>query len=237
MSRPRICTPEPCRRASFHARGKFPLRELFLWNGDLVRFHTARSHATHQTSVGETPSRIINSGPSIRRSHTRESSPDFGIGVKKIQPLTNYLDHANAEGCDAPIKIEISPEGWHLVGMLCVKLAITPGQWFVACATYNAEDEERHIEAMTGDADLIAGSSGWISCSGTPGYRFKDGRLMIFTETEVMLIRGWVLHLPGAVPEPCHPVYFPPIRRKLGNRRTQSVVQPSGGRCHPGFRQ
>ena len=25
----------------------------------------------------------------------------------------------------------------------------------------------------------------------TPGYRFKDGRLMIFQEDEVMLIRGW----------------------------------------------
>ena len=25
----------------------------------------------------------------------------------------------------------------------------------------------------------------------TPGYRFKDGRLMIFQEDKVMLIRGW----------------------------------------------
>jgi hypothetical protein len=34
MSRPRICTPEPCRRATFHARSKFPLRELF--SGSIV---------------------------------------------------------------------------------------------------------------------------------------------------------------------------------------------------------
>jgi hypothetical protein len=25
----------------------------------------------------------------------------------------------------------------------------------------------------------------------TPGYRFKDGKLMIFSERDVMLIRGW----------------------------------------------
>ena len=29
------------------------------------------------------------------------------------------------------------------------------------------------------------------SASRTPGYRFKDGKLMIFKEDEIMLIRGW----------------------------------------------
>jgi hypothetical protein len=40
----------------------------------------------------------------------------------------------------------------------------------------------------------------------TPGYRFKDGRLMIFTEDEVMLIRGW--DEPSAVRK-CHDAWEP----------------------------
>jgi hypothetical protein len=70
------------------------------------------------------------------------------IGAKQTQPLISLLAKAAAEGCDTPINIEIYPEGWHLMGMLCGKLGITPGQWFVACATYNADVEESRIEAQ-----------------------------------------------------------------------------------------
>jgi hypothetical protein len=69
-------------------------------------------------------------------------------GAKQTPPLVSLLAKAAAEGCDTPINIEIPPEGWHLVGMLCGKLGITPGQWLVACSTYNADHEESLIESQ-----------------------------------------------------------------------------------------
>jgi hypothetical protein len=44
----------------------------------------------------------------------------------------------------------------------------------------------------------------------TPGYRFKDGRLMIFSEDEVMLIRGW--EEPSAVRKSDDNPLFPALR-------------------------
>lgn len=64
----------------------------------------------------------------------------------KTRPLESYLEPTTAEGCDTPIQIRITPEEWHLVGLLCGKIGITPGQWFVACAAYNAEVEESIID-------------------------------------------------------------------------------------------
>lgn len=89
---------------------------------------------------------VIDSNNVRQRARNWKSGPR--IGARKIQPIATYLDQAAAEGCDASIKIEIRPEEWHFIGMLCGQLRITPGQWFVACATYNAEVEDRSIEAM-----------------------------------------------------------------------------------------
>lgn len=76
-------------------------------------------------------------------------------GGRTGPPLTSHLATAAAEGCDTPIKIAFSVEGWHLVGTLCGKLGITPGQWLVACAAYNAALEESHIEAqLAGIAEI-----------------------------------------------------------------------------------
>jgi hypothetical protein len=69
-------------------------------------------------------------------------------GAKQTPPLASLLAKAAAEGCDTIINIEIPPENWHLVGMLCGKLGITPGQWLVACSTYNADHEESLIESQ-----------------------------------------------------------------------------------------
>lgn len=49
--------------------------------------------------------------------------------------------------------LALSVEEWHLIGMLCGKLGITPGQWFLACAGYNANLEE---EAISKKLDAIA---------------------------------------------------------------------------------
>ena len=73
------------------------------------------------------------------------------IGAMQTPPLVSLLAPITAEGCNTPIKIAFSVEGWHLVGTLCGKLGITPGQWLVACAAYNAAIEESHIEAQLAD--------------------------------------------------------------------------------------
>ena len=52
------------------------------------------------------------------------------------------------EGCDTPILIALSKAEWQLVGVLCGMLRITPGQWFLACAGYNAAVEEERISRM-----------------------------------------------------------------------------------------
>ena len=81
------------------------------------------------------------------------------IGAKKIPPTARHLAPITAEGCDTPIKIELSVEGWHLVGTLCGKLGITPGQWLVACAAYNAAFEESQIEAQLAALEEIDGAT------------------------------------------------------------------------------
>lgn len=89
---------------------------------------------------------IINAADVAKRARNWKSG--CRIGARQTPPLVSLLAQATAEGCDTPIKIAFSVEGWHLVGMLCGKLGITPGQWFVACAAYNAALEESRIEAQ-----------------------------------------------------------------------------------------
>jgi hypothetical protein len=72
----------------------------------------------------------------------------YGKQVGTQPPLTGHqrLELASGEGCDTTIKVSTSPQEWQLVGTLCNQLGITPGQWFVARAHYNAAFEESIIE-------------------------------------------------------------------------------------------
>ncbi len=65
---------------------------------------------------------------------------------KTSPPHRQNLEAAAAEGCDTRIRVVLSPDEWHLVGHLCGRLRITPGQWFVGCATYNANLAESIME-------------------------------------------------------------------------------------------
>jgi len=67
-------------------------------------------------------------------------------GFQDYPPHREYLQAAAAEGCNTPVRVHCSPAEWHLIGYLCGRLRITPGQWFVACAAYNAEVAETEME-------------------------------------------------------------------------------------------
>lgn len=135
--------------------------------------HTATTQIHHHTAGGyfariaveiSVPSRVAAMLPEHAGRHYIQSANVVSLsdvrpralnwkggrtrGGKRILPLVTHLEQATAEGCNTSIKIEIPPDEWHLVGILCGKLGITPGQWFVACATYNAAVEESAIEAQ-----------------------------------------------------------------------------------------
>jgi hypothetical protein len=61
-------------------------------------------------------------------------------------PGREYLQAAAAEGCNTSVRVHCSPAEWHLIGYLCGRLRITPGQWFVAGAARNAKVSEAEIE-------------------------------------------------------------------------------------------
>lgn len=64
------------------------------------------------------------------------------------------LESAIGEGCDTKIRVWISSQEWQLVNTLCTELGITPGQWYVACAHYNASVQEAIIDtALAAVAD------------------------------------------------------------------------------------
>lgn len=135
--------------------------------------HTAATQIHHHTAGGyfariavkiSVPSRVAAMLPEHAGRHSIQSAHVVSLADvrpralgwkggstrrgKRILPLVTHLDQATAEGCDTSIKIEIPPDEWRLVGMLCGKLGITPGQWFVACAAYNAAVVESAIEAQ-----------------------------------------------------------------------------------------
>jgi hypothetical protein len=60
-------------------------------------------------------------------------------------PLREHLMSIE-EGCDTSIRVSRPLEEWHLIGYLCGRLRITPGQWFAACAAYNAEVAEKAMD-------------------------------------------------------------------------------------------
>jgi hypothetical protein len=90
---------------------------------------------------------------SVLKIRARGWKHGFKRGGLALPALRTFLAPAAAEGCNAPITIAITPDEWHLVGMLCGILRITPGQWFVACAAYNAGIEEAAIEAQLAALD------------------------------------------------------------------------------------
>lgn len=65
----------------------------------------------------------------------------------KWRPQLEYLTAAVTEGCDTAIKVRMGVQEWHLIGILCGRLNISPGQWFVA-ASYNAEVGEEQLDKV-----------------------------------------------------------------------------------------
>lgn len=68
--------------------------------------------------------------------------------LNQFRPTREQLQEAVTEGCNATMRVRLSPDEWHLVGNLCGRLRITPGQWFLGCAAYNACFEEEKISKM-----------------------------------------------------------------------------------------
>lgn len=67
---------------------------------------------------------------------------------KKTRPKREHLEDAVREGCDSTMRVLLSPDEWHLVGIICGRLKITPGQWFLGAAGYNASVEESHMDQI-----------------------------------------------------------------------------------------
>ena len=119
-----------------------------------VMIDTAKRYLVRVDVVLSVPSRIAALLPEdSARTHFIQCA---GIGNEQQlacrargwkRNLAGYLVAAIEEGCDTPIKLQITAEEWHLVGRLCGKLNITPGQWYLSCAAYNAALEEHYIEA------------------------------------------------------------------------------------------
>ena len=55
------------------------------------------------------------------------------------------LSNAIKEGLDDEIRLLITVTQWHAIGTLCGKLGITPGEWYLGSAAYNANLTERAI--------------------------------------------------------------------------------------------
>jgi hypothetical protein len=110
----------------------------------VVNFSVPSRVAAHLEEKGKAsiiPSAGIGGLEYLARRVRRWSNP-----CGKKPPTREHLHSAADEGCDTPICVHLSPEEWHLIGQLCGRLRITPGQWFVACAGYNAQIAEESIE-------------------------------------------------------------------------------------------
>jgi hypothetical protein len=90
-----------------------------------------------------------NHGLHTVRSATILDVPDVSVRARgwkcKISKLHTL---ALAEGLDGAIRVAITPEEWHLVGLLCGRLGITAGDWYLGCAAYNAGINEQEIDEM-----------------------------------------------------------------------------------------
>lgn len=75
--------------------------------------------------------------------HRKKIRPGF-VAIPHRERLAALIE----EGCDTTITLVKSVHEWHLVGRLCGMLQISPGQWFLGCAGYNAEVEELAFDKM-----------------------------------------------------------------------------------------
>lgn len=72
-------------------------------------------------------------------------------------PLTGtppkWIHAALDEFCDTKIRVAFSAMDWHLVGRACGALGISPGQWILASAYYEAALSEHAIDLALESAE------------------------------------------------------------------------------------
>jgi hypothetical protein len=68
--------------------------------------------------------------------------PHQNVYGESVLPIRFYLPAMRREGCDTLVETMIETKDWKRIEHLAILLMVSPAEWLLACAGYNAELEE-----------------------------------------------------------------------------------------------